>query len=596
MSTFLIRCLVPLPFYLLLLYILMNQSKALSPDGEALLSFRNSIVSSDGVLRQWRPEDPDPCGWKGVTCDLETKRVIYLNLPHHKLSGSISPDIGKLELLKLLALQNNNFYGTIPSELGNCTELQALYLQGNYLSGLIPSELGSLLELKDLDISSNSLSGYIPPSLGKLDKLSTFNVSTNFLVGPIPSDGVLTNFSGNSFVGNRGLCGKQINITCKDDSGGAGTKSQPPILDQNQVGKKKYSGRLLISASATVGALLLVALMCFWGCFLYKKCGKNDGRSLAMDVSGGASIVMFHGDLPYSSKDIIKKLETLNEEHIIGSGGFGTVYKLAMDDGNVFALKRIVKMNECFDRFFERELEILGSIKHRYLVNLRGYCNSPTSKLLIYDYLPGGSLDEALHERSEQLDWDARLNIIMGAAKGLAYLHHDCSPRIIHRDIKSSNILLDGNLEARVSDFGLAKLLEDEESHITTIVAGTFGYLAPEYMQSGRATEKTDIYSFGVLMLEVLAGKRPTDASFIEKGLNIVGWLNFLVTENRQREIVDPQCEGVQSESLDALLSVAIQCVSPGPEDRPTMHRVVQILESEVMTPCPSDFYDSNSD
>lgn len=596
MSTFLIRCLVPLPFYLLLLYILMNQSKALSPDGEALLSFRNSIVSSDGVLRQWRPEDPDPCGWKGVTCDLETKRVIYLNLPHHKLSGSISPDIGKLELLKLLALQNNNFYGTIPSELGNCTELQALYLQGNYLSGLIPSELGSLLELKDLDISSNSLSGYIPPSLGKLDKLSTFNVSTNFLVGPIPSDGVLTNFSGNSFVGNRGLCGKQINITCKDDSGGAGTKSQPPILDQNQVGKKKYSGRLLISASATVGALLLVALMCFWGCFLYKKFGKNDGRSLAMDVSGGASIVMFHGDLPYSSKDIIKKLETLNEEHIIGSGGFGTVYKLAMDDGNVFALKRIVKMNECFDRFFERELEILGSIKHRYLVNLRGYCNSPTSKLLIYDYLPGGSLDEALHERSEQLDWDARLNIIMGAAKGLAYLHHDCSPRIIHRDIKSSNILLDGNLEARVSDFGLAKLLEDEESHITTIVAGTFGYLAPEYMQSGRATEKTDIYSFGVLMLEVLAGKRPTDASFIEKGLNIVGWLNFLVTENRQREIVDPQCEGVQSESLDALLSVAIQCVSPGPEDRPTMHRVVQILESEVMTPCPSDFYDSNSD
>ncbi|GAV84215.1 Pkinase domain-containing protein, partial [Cephalotus follicularis] len=446
------------------------------------------------------------------------------------------------------------------------------------------------------DISSNSLSGYIPPSLGKLDKLITFNVSNNFLVGPIPSDGVLVHFTGSSFIGNKELCGEQINASCKNERAGPATDSQSPFSDQNQGGKRKYSGRLLISASATVGALLLVALMCFWGCFLYKKFGKNERHGIAMDVSGGASIVVFHGDLPYSSKDIIKKLETLDEEHIIGCGGFGTVYKLAMDDGNIFALKRIVKMNEGFDRFFERELEILGSIKHRYLVNLRGYCNSPTSKLLIYDYLPGGSLDEVLHDRSEQLDWDARLNIIMGAAKGLAYLHHDCSPRIIHRDIKSSNILLDGNLEARVSDFGLAKLLEDEESHITTIVAGTFGYLAPEYMQSGRATEKTDVYSFGVLVLEVLSGKRPTDASFIEKGLNIVGWLNFLVIENRQREIVDLNCEGVQAESLDALLSVATQCVSSNPEDRPTMHRVVQLLESEVMTPCPSDFYDSNSE
>ncbi|XP_058777577.1 LRR receptor-like serine/threonine-protein kinase FEI 2 [Vicia villosa] len=575
--------------YVLLMHIVIviNNIEAISPDGEALVSFRTTIISSDGILVQWRPEDPDPCKWKGVKCDLKTKRVTHLILSHHKLSGSLSPDLGKLDRLKVLALHNNNLYGIIPPELGNCTELQGIFLQGNYLSGIIPSEIGNLSQLQNLDISSNSLGGSIPVSIGKLYNLKKFNVSTNFLVGPIPSDGVLAHFTESSFVGNRGLCGVQIDSTCKDGSPG-----EKPS-DQNQNEKKKYSGRLLISALATVGALLLVALMCFWGCFLYKKFGKNDRVSLAVDVGPGASIVMFHGDLPYSSKDVIKKLETLNEEHIIGVGGFGTVYKLAMDDGNVFALKRIVKMNEGFDRFFERELAILGSIKHRYLVNLRGYCNSPTSKLLIYDYLPGGSLDEVLHERSEQLDWDSRLNIIMGAAKGLAYLHHDCSPRIIHRDIKSSNILLDGKLDARVSDFGLAKLLEDEESHITTIVAGTFGYLAPEYMQSGRATEKTDVYSFGVLTLEVLSGKRPTDASFIEKGLNIVGWLNFLITENRPREIVDLLCEGVQVESLDALLSVAIQCVSSSPEDRPTMHRVVQLLESEVVTPCPSDFYDS---
>lgn len=582
--------------FALVVYILLTGGGALSPDGVALMSFRASVLSSDGILQKWRPEDVDPCGWKGVTCNVKSRRVIHLNLSHHKLNGQIPPDIGKLDWLESLELNNNNFYGKIPSELGNCTKLRAIYLQGNYLGEQIPSELGNLTGLQFLDISSNSLSGSIPSALGQLNNLIALNVSSNFLVGSIPSDGVFVKFAQASFVGNRGLCGKQINVACKDAAGRSGASSNSSSSGQSQGDKKKYSGRLLISASATVGALLLVALMCFWGCFLYKKLGKEDAKGLAVDVSGGASIVMFHGDLPYSSKDIIKKLENLNEEHIIGFGGFGTVYKLVMDDGNVFALKRIVKVNDGFDRFFERELEILGSIKHRYLVNLRGYCNSPSSKLLIYDFLPGGSLDEALHERSELLDWDARLNIILGAAKGLAYLHHDCSPRIIHRDIKSSNILLDANLEARVSDFGLAKLLEDEESHITTIVAGTFGYLAPEYMQSGRATEKTDVYSFGVLLLEVLSGKRPTDASFIEKGLNIVGWLNFLATEDRQREMVDQQCEGVQPEILDALLSVALQCVSSAPEDRPTMHRVVQILESEVMTPCPSDFYDSSSD
>ncbi|XP_012837362.1 PREDICTED: LRR receptor-like serine/threonine-protein kinase FEI 1 isoform X2 [Erythranthe guttata] len=552
---------------ILLLYFVAKETEALSPDGQALVNFRTSITNSDGVLLQWRPEDEDPCGWKGVKCDFKSKRVTALSLPNHKLGGPISPDIGKLESLQFLALHDNNLYGAIPPEMGNCTQLQSVFLQGNYLSGFIPIELGNLPQLENLDLSSNSLSGSIPASLGKLSKLSSFNVSTNFLVGQIPSDGVLANFQSDSFLGNRELCGKQIQV-CKN-SGGSSAFSQPTDSDLSQA-KKNNSGRLLVSALATVGVLLLVALMCFWGCYMYKRLDKTDDKGLAVDVSGGASVVMFHGDLPYSSKDIIKKLENLNEEHVIGAGGFGTVYKLAMDDGNVFALKRIVKVNEGFDRFFERELEILGSIKHKYLVNLR--------------------------ERGEQLDWEARLNIIMGAAKGLTYLHHDCSPRIIHRDIKSSNILLDANFDARVSDFGLAKLLEDEESHITTIVAGTFGYLAPEYMQSGRATEKTDVYSFGVLVLEILSGKRPTDASFIEKGLNIVGWLNYLVSETRQREIVDPHCEGVQAESLDSLLSIAIQCVSSIPEDRPTMHRVVQILESEVTTPCPSDFYDSNSD
>ncbi|CAN6289929.1 unnamed protein product [Urochloa humidicola] len=580
-------------FILIILHLVAHEARTLSSDGEALLAFKKAVTNSDGVFLNWREQDADPCNWKGVGCDNHSKRVINLNLAYHRLVGPIPSEIGRLNQLQTLLLQGNSLYGSLPPELGNCTKLQQLYLQGNYLSGNIPSEYGDLVELEALDLSSNTLSGSIPHSLDKLSKLTSFNVSMNFLTGAIPSSGSLVNFNETSFIGNLGLCGKQINSVCKDALQSPSNGPQSPSSDDMSKKNGKNSTRLVISAVATVGALLLVALMCFWGCFLYKNFGKKDMRGFRVELCGGSSVVMFHGDLPYSSKDILKKLETMDEENIIGAGGFGTVYKLAMDDGNVFALKRIVKTNEGLDRFFDRELEILGSVKHRYLVNLRGYCNSPSSKLLIYDYLQGGSLDEVLHEKSEQLDWDARINIILGAAKGLSYLHHDCSPRIIHRDIKSSNILLDGNFDARVSDFGLAKLLEDEESHITTIVAGTFGYLAPEYMQSGRATEKTDVYSFGVLVLEILSGKRPTDASFIEKGLNIVGWLNFLASENREREIVDPNCEGVQIETLDALLSLAKQCVSSLPEERPTMHRVVQMLESDVITPCPSDFYDS---
>ncbi|XP_066395776.1 LRR receptor-like serine/threonine-protein kinase FEI 1 [Miscanthus floridulus] len=580
-------------FILIILHLVAHGARTLSLDGEALLAFKKAVTNSDGVFLNWREQDADPCNWKGVRCDSHSKRVINLILAYHRLIGPIPPEIGSLDQLQTLSLQGNSLYGSLPPELGNCTKLQQLYLQGNYLSGYIPSEFGDLVELEALDLSSNTLSGSIPHSLDKLSKLTSFNVSMNFLTGAIPSSGSLINFNETSFVGNLGLCGKQINSMCKDALQSPSNGPQSPSPDDMINKRNGNSTRLVISAVATVGALLLVALMCFWGCFLYKNFGKKDMCGFRVELCGGSSVVMFHGDLPYSSKDILEKLETMDEENIIGAGGFGTVYKLAMDDGNVFALKRIVKTNEGLDRFFDRELEILGSVKHRYLVNLRGYCNSPSSKLLIYDYLPGGSLDEVLHEKSEQLDWDARINIILGAAKGLSYLHHDCSPRIIHRDIKSSNILLDGNFEARVSDFGLAKLLEDEESHITTIVAGTFGYLAPEYMQFGRATEKTDVYSFGVLVLEILSGKRPTDASFIEKGLNIVGWLNFLAGENREREIVDLNCEGVQTETLDALLSLAKQCVSSLPEERPTMHRVVQMLESDVITPCPSDFYDS---
>ncbi|KAL5976518.1 hypothetical protein ACLOJK_020851 [Asimina triloba] len=514
----------------------------------------------------------------------------------------------KSNLRGVRALHQNSLHGSIPPEISQCKELRAMYLRANYLQGSIPRELGNLSNLVILDLSSNLLRGSIPPSIGHLVHLEFLNLSTNFFSGEIPNTGVLGSFKNSSFTGNLDLCGLQIQKLCRSSLG------FPVVLphsrDASVPAKRSshYLNGVLIGAMSTLGLALVVLLTFLWISLLSKRgkmCKRYTKVEKQLDQETGAKLVTFHGDLPYSSYEIIRKLELLSEEDVVGSGGFGTVYKMAMDDSSTFAVKRIDRSREESDQIFEGELEILGNIKHINLVNLRGYCRLPYSKLLIYDYLALGSLDHLLNERGAEeqpLNWNVRLRIALGSARGLAYLHHDCCPRIVHRDIKSSNILLDANMEPHVSDFGLAKILVDEDAHVTTVVAGTFGYLAPEYLQSGRATEKSDVYSFGVLLLELITGKRPTDPSFVKKGLNVVGWLstkrgwmNTLMRENRMQEIVDRKCKDADIETVEAVLDVAARCTDANPDDRPSMNRILQLLE-EIISPCLSEFYDSHSD
>ncbi|ESW10210.1 hypothetical protein PHAVU_009G190400 [Phaseolus vulgaris] len=530
-----------------------------------------------------------------------------INLPYMQLGGIISPSIGKLSRLHRLALHQNGLHGVIPNEIGNCTELRALYLRANYLQGGIPSDIGNLSYLHVLDLSSNSLKGAIPSSIGRLTQLRLLNLSTNFFSGEIPDVGVLSTFGNNAFIGNLDLCGQQVQKPCRTSLG------FPVVLphaesDEAAVPARRsshYVKWLLVGAITIMGLVLVITLSSLWICLLSKKERaarryievKDQLNPESSRKDDGAKLITFHGDLPYTSFEIIEKLESLDEDDVVGSGGFGTVYRMVMNDCGTFAVKRIDRSREGSDQGFERELEILGSIKHINLVNLRGYCRLPSTKLLIYDYLAMGSLDDLLHENTEQsLNWSTRLKIALGSARGLAYLHHDCSPKIVHRDIKSSNILLDENMDPRVSDFGLAKLLVDEDAHVTTVVAGTFGYLAPEYLQSGRATEKSDVYSFGVLLLELVTGKRPTDPTFASRGVNVVGWMNAFLKENRLEEVVDKRCSDADSESVEVILEMAASCTDANADERPTMNQVLQILEQEVMSPCPSDFYESHSD
>ncbi|XP_047147362.1 LRR receptor-like serine/threonine-protein kinase FEI 1 [Vigna umbellata] len=579
-------------------------SLALTLDGLTLLEIKSALNDTKNVLSNWQEFDETHCRWTGISCHPgDDQRVRIINLPYMQLGGILSPSIGKLSGLQRLALHQNSLHGTIPNELTNCSDLRALYLRGNFFEGGIPSNIGNLSYLNILDLSSNLLKGAIPSSIGRLSQLQILNLTTNFFSGEIPDIGVLSTFSKYSFEGNSDLCGRQIEKPCRTSLG------FPVVLphaesDQAAVPAKRssrYMKVLLIYAIAIMGIALVMVLSFLWTRLISKKeRAAKRYTEVKKQVHPGASakLITFHGDLPYTSSEIVEKLESLDEENILGSGGYGTVYRMEMNDRRLFAVKRIDRSYEGSDQVFERELEILGSIKHTNLVNMRGYCRLPSSRFLIYDYLVLGSLDDVLHENTQEIlvpNWSDRLKIALGAARGLAYLHHECSPEIVHRNIKSSNILFDECMESHISDLGLAKLLVDEEAHVTTVVAGTFGYLAPEYLQSGRATEKSDVYSFGVLLLELVTGKRPTDPSFVRRGLNVVGWVNTLLRDNKMKDVVDKRCRIADEGTLEVILELALRCTDGNADDRPSMNEVLQLLKQEVMS-CPSEFYESDSD
>ncbi|XP_011624512.1 receptor-like serine/threonine-protein kinase At1g78530 isoform X2 [Amborella trichopoda] len=307
------------------------------------------------------------------------------------------------------------------------------------------------------------------------------------------------------------------------------------------------------------------------------------------DSTSGGKMVMFRSPVIQSltSEVFLKKTMKLSNKDIIGFGGFATVYKLVIDDSTAFAVKKLNRSSLGRDTGFERELEAMGDIKHRNIVTLHGYYTAPQFNLLICELMPNGSLDAHLHGKVSErkiLHWPLRYKIAMGAARGIAYLHHDCIPHIIHRDIKSSNILLDKNMEARVSDFGLATLMKPDQTHVSTCVAGTFGYLAPgilfaEYIDTGRATEKGDVYSYGVLLLEILTGKRPTDETFIEHGSKLVNWVKAVVEEGREVDVVDRELVNVSIEEIKSVFGIVIKCLDQDPSKRPTMGEVVKNLE-----------------
>ncbi|CAL5333609.1 unnamed protein product [Camellia sinensis] len=287
----------------------------------------------------------------------------------------------------------------------------------------------------------------------------------------------------------------------------------------------------------------------------------------------------------YSLNELEMATRGFAVENVIGEGGYGIVYKGVLQDGSVVAVKNLLNNKGQAEKEFKVEVEAIGKVKHKHLVGLLGYCAEGAKRLLIYEYVDNGNLEQWLHGDVgpvSPLTWDIRIQIAVGTAKGLAYLHEGLEPKVVHRDVKSSNILLDRKWNPKVSDFGLAKLLGAEKSYVTTRVMGTFGYVSPEYASTGMLNEGSDVYSFGVLLMEIITGRNPVDYSRPPGEMNLVDWFKGMVASRRGEEVVDPLIRLQPSpRALKRALLVCLRCIDLDANKRPKMGQIVHMLEAD---------------
>ncbi|KAJ0797549.1 putative protein kinase RLK-Pelle-RLCK-V family [Helianthus annuus] len=287
----------------------------------------------------------------------------------------------------------------------------------------------------------------------------------------------------------------------------------------------------------------------------------------------------------YTLRELEAATNGLADENVIGEGGYGIVYSGVLADNTRVAVKNLLNNRGQAEREFKVEVEAIGRVRHKNLVRLLGYCVEGAYRMLVYEYVDNGNLEQWLHGDVgdfSPLTWGIRMNIIQGTAKGLAYLHEGLEPKVVHRDIKSNNILLDRQWNPKVSDFGLAKLLGSDTSYVTTRVMGTFGYVAPEYACTGMLTEKSDVYSFGILIMEIITGRNPVDYGRPQGEVNLVEWLKTMVGNRKSDEVVDPKLpEMPSSKALKRILLVALRCVDPDATKRPKMGHVLHMLEAD---------------
>ncbi|XP_047166233.1 probable leucine-rich repeat receptor-like protein kinase At1g35710 [Vigna umbellata] len=510
-------------------------------------------------------------------------KLTYLDLSHNSLQGKIPPSLGNLSELTDLDLSHNSLQGQIPSSLGFLTNLLTLIISNNKINGTFPISLSNIMHLQNIDISHNLLTGSLEPFLVghfpflygldlsynclsgaipmPLDSIYDMNLSFNNLSGPIPS-GV----NPYALIGNKDVCSTNTNIQME-------YQFQPCSVNQ------KKRRQLVIILSITIFLIMAFLLLLY---LRYSRIAIKKKQAKITETSkNGDMFCIWNYDGSIAYEDIITVTEDFDLKYCIGTGAYGSVYKAQLPSGKIVAVKKLHGFESevpTFDESFRNEAKVLSEIKHRHIVKLHGFCLHKRIMFLIYEYMEKGSLLSVLLYDMEaiEFDWKKRVNTVKGTAHALSYLHHDCVPPIVHRDISASNVLLNSKWEPIVSDFGTARFLNFDSSN-RTIVAGTIGYIAPELAYTMVVNEKCDVYSFGVVALETLMGKHPKEILLSLQSTSTHD--DIKLCEILDQRLPHPTFSILQDIVVVAIVTLA--CLNPNPCSRPTMKHISQCFLSQ---------------
>ncbi|CAL9036920.1 unnamed protein product [Musa banksii] len=522
------------------------------------------------------------------------KSLQFIDVSDNRLTGPLSPGIGSLPELTKLVMGRNQLSGQIPAQLASCSKLQLLDLGDNSFSGGIPGELGQLPALEiSLNLSCNHLSGEIPTQFSALEKLGCLDISHNELSGNLHvlaalQNLVTLNVSFNAFSGevpDTPFFRKLPLSVLEGNHGLFITKG--PATQEPQSRATISALKLAMSVLISVSAVLLLA-----AAYLLLR-----ARAVPSGEADDTWEITLYQKLDFSVDDVVRSLTSAN---VIGTGSSGVVYKVGTSNGGTLAVKKMWSSSE--SGAFRNEITALSTIRHRNIVRLLGWGANRSTKLLFYNYLPNGSLSGFLHRRGKApVEWESRYEIVIGLAHAIAYLHHDCVPAILHGDVKAMNVLLGPRFEPYLADFGLARVLSgDDTAHklgsmTSPRIAGSYGYIAPEYASMQRITEKSDAYSYGVVLLEVLTGRHPLDPS-LPGGMHLVEWVRDHLQRKRDAvDLLDARLRGLpehQTQEMLQALAISVLCVSARADDRPMMKDVVAMLK-EIRRPVNDEPKDS---